>query len=144
MPRWTFELSPGTITTEEKRTIARKVTDLYIARGVPSFFINVFFHETGENDFFSGGKYLPGAVFFHMDDAIRKFPDEESRTEFIAEANEIVRPIFEPKGIKWESNIYEHPRYNWRINGMIPPVEYPEVMKEWMEKDMAVPYEGAF
>ncbi|KAF9889847.1 hypothetical protein FE257_006937 [Aspergillus nanangensis] len=143
MPRWTFETTPGTFTREEKHTIARKVTDLYTARGVPRFFINVFFHENGEDNFFSGGKYPPNAVFFHIDHAMSKLPDEEARKEFIAEANAIMKPIMDPKGMKWESNIYEHPRYNWRINGMIPPVEHPEIMKEWTEKDMPIAYEDA-
>ncbi|QKX59077.1 uncharacterized protein TRUGW13939_06207 [Talaromyces rugulosus] len=143
MPRWTFELAPNTLTKQEKGTIAKKVTELYIRRGVPSFFINVFFHENGENNFYSGGKCPPSAIFFHIDHAIRKLPDEEARKLFISEANDIVSPIFDPKGIKWESNIYEHPRYNWRINGMIPPVEHPEIMKEWITKDAPIPYEDA-
>lgn len=143
MPRWTFELAPNTLTKEEKRAIAEKVTDLYVNRGVPAFFVNVFFHENGEGNFYSGGKTPPDAVFFHIDHAIRKLPDENERTRFISEANAIVRPIFDPKGIKWESNIYEHPRENWRINGMIPPVKHPEIYKQWFEKNEAIYYEGA-
>ncbi|KAE8326491.1 putative oxalocrotonate tautomerase [Aspergillus sergii] len=144
MPRWTFYLSPNTLTQEEKGTIARKVTDLYIGYGIPAFWINVFFHETGEGNFYSGGQYPPNAVFFHMDHAAGKFDTEEVRGEFIRKVNDIVRPILDPKGIKWEYNLYEHPRHYWRINGMIPPMEYPEVLEEWREKNAPVVYEGAY
>ncbi|KAE8358945.1 putative oxalocrotonate tautomerase [Aspergillus caelatus] len=144
MPRWTFYLSPNTLTQEEKGTIARKVTDLYIGLGIPAFWINVFFHEVGEGNFYSGGKYPPNAVFFHMDHAARKIASEEVRDEFIRKVNDIVRPILDPKGIKWEYNIYEHLRDNWRINGMIPPMDHPEVLEEWRERNAPVVYEGAY
>ena len=49
MPRWTFELAPNTLTKEEKRTIAEKVTDLYVNRGVPAFFVNVFFRRGAQS-----------------------------------------------------------------------------------------------
>lgn len=79
-----------------------------------------------------------------MDHAAGKFDTEEVRHEFIRKVNDIVRPILDPKGIKWEYNLYEHPRHYWRINGMIPPMEYPEVLEAWMEKDAPVAYEGAY
>ncbi|GAD93505.1 hypothetical protein AOR_1_2252154 [Paecilomyces variotii No. 5] len=144
MPRWTFELAPNTLTKEEKGIIARNVTDLYTSYGIPAFWVNVFFHENGEYNFYSGGEYPPKAVFFHLDHAAKQVDSEEVRKQFIIKVNDIVRPIFDPKGIKWEYNIYEHPKDNWRINGMIPPVEHPEVLKKWTEKSAPIPYEGAY
>ncbi|EIT83593.1 hypothetical protein Ao3042_05139 [Aspergillus oryzae 3.042] len=66
MPRWTFYLSPKTLTQEENATIAQK------------------------GNFYSGGKYPPNAVFFHMDHAAGKFDTEEVRHEFIRKVNDIV------------------------------------------------------
>lgn len=140
MPRWTFELTPDTLSAAEKQTVAQHVTDIYVELGLPAFFVNVFFHENRVGCFFSGGKAPPNAVFFVIDHAARSFPSEEVRLAFIQRINTIMRPILAPKGIKWEYNIYEHPRDNWRVNGMIPPIDEPEVLQEWIDEDNAVPY----
>ncbi|QKX59075.1 uncharacterized protein TRUGW13939_06205 [Talaromyces rugulosus] len=135
MPRWTFELAPGTISKEDKAYLAQKITALYTDNyNIPTFWVNVFFHENGEGNFCSGGITPPNAVFFHLDHAASKIETETRRQEFIQKVNANVKPIFDAKGIKWEYNIYEHPRDNWRINDMIPPMDFPEVLKEWVER----------
>jgi hypothetical protein len=52
----------------------------------------------------------------------------------------IVEPVLAPKGVKWEYNIYEHPPDNWRVNGMVPPVQDKELWEQLMERDEAVRY----
>lgn len=141
MPRWTFETSPDTLTSPERETLATQITETYVAIGIPAFLVNVFFHELPAGKFYSGGKASPDAIFFHIDHAASGFPDEDQRLQFIARVNQIVRPILEPKNIKWEYNIYEHPRHNWRVNGMVPPVEHPEVWKQWFDRNEAVRYD---
>jgi hypothetical protein len=64
------------------------------------------------------------------------------RLNFIKKVNEIASPIL-GKGTKWEYNIYEHHRDNWRINGMIPPMDHPEVLKQWVAKNEPVQYDGS-
>lgn len=140
MPRWTFELTPGTLSGEEKATIATQATKLYTDHGIPAFLFNLFFHENPLGCFYSGGKSPPNAVFFVIDHAAREFTSEEVRLAFIERINAIVRPILEPKGVKWEYNIYEHPRNNWRVNGMVPPIDHPEVWQQWVERNEPVPY----
>lgn len=54
--------------------------------------------------------------------------------------DEIVRPLFEPRGIKWEYNVYIFPGDNWRIDGMVPPIHKPEVWTQWVEENRAVEY----
>ncbi|OBT61641.1 hypothetical protein VE03_08381 [Pseudogymnoascus sp. 23342-1-I1] len=130
MPRWTFEIIPGTLSGEEKDTIARQVTEIYTDAGLPAFWVNVFFHENPIGCFYSGGQSPPNAAFFIIDHAARSFKSEEKRLDFIGRINTIVGPIFEPKGIKWEYNVYEHPRDNWRVNGMIPPMDNPAVLQQ--------------
>ncbi|GKZ24480.1 hypothetical protein AbraIFM66951_010704 [Aspergillus brasiliensis] len=146
MPRWTFELTPDALSATERATLARQITDTYVEIGIPAFLVNVFFHELRPDCFYSGGQSPPPAIFFHIDHAAGRFSDhrlasEERRLAFIARVNQIVRPILEPKNLKWEYNIYEHPRDNWRVNGMIPPVENKEVWQQWVDKDEAVPYD---
>ncbi|KAL4796715.1 putative oxalocrotonate tautomerase [Aspergillus venezuelensis] len=140
MPRWTFETNPGALSASEKDTLAQSITSTYAELGIPAFLVNVFFHENPEGCFYSGGKTPPNTVFFVLDHAARSFPSPEVRLAFIARVNKIVRPILEPKGVKWEYNIYEHPADNWRVNGMVPPVGEEGVWGEWIERNRAVPY----
>jgi len=130
MPRWTFELIPGTLSRDEKDAIAKAVTEAYTEAGIPAFWVNVFFHENPVGCFYSGGQSPPNAIFFVIDHAARGWKSEEERLRFIDRINTIVGPILRPKGIKWEYNIYEHPAHNWRINGMVPPMNHPEALAQ--------------
>lgn len=140
MPRWTIHSVAGALSPSEKDQIAKQVTDLYTSLGLPAFFINVFFHEHSVGNFYCGGKAQHNSIFFHIDHAARNFETEEVRSAFIAKVNSIMQPILGEKKKKWEYNIYEHPRDNWRINGMVPPIDHPEILKKWVEKDEAVPW----
>jgi phenylpyruvate tautomerase PptA (4-oxalocrotonate tautomerase family) len=143
MPRWTFETTPDTLSKAEKDTLAKGITDNYVKLGIPAFLVNVFFHENRIGTFYSGGKTPPNTVFFVIDHAARSFPSEEIRLSFIDSVNAIVEPVLGPKGVKWEYNIYQHPADNWRVNGMIPPVDQEGIWKQWIDQDAAVPY-GAY
>jgi phenylpyruvate tautomerase PptA (4-oxalocrotonate tautomerase family) len=145
MPRWNLYLLEGALSRQQKDELATNVTKLYTAHGIPAFWVNVFFNEYSAEGggFYSGGKSAHDSIFFHIDHAARGFESEEQRKDFIAAVNAIVRPIFGDQSFKWEFNIYEHPAVNWRINGMIPPVHNPEVLREWTEKDAPIPYDDA-
>lgn len=140
MPRWTFEVTPDTLSKAEKDTLAQAITENYGKLGIPAFLVNVFFHENRIGTFYSGGKTPPNTVFFVIDHAARPFSSEEVRLAFIDSINATVEPILAPKGVKWEYNIYEHPAHNWRVNGMIPPVQEGEIWKEWIDQNAAVKY----
>lgn len=140
MPRWTFEVTPDTLSREEKDKLAQDITDNYVQLGIPAFLVNVFFHENRIGTFYSGGKTPPNTVFFVLDHAARSFPSEEVRLAFIDSVNRIVEPILGPKGVKWEYNIYEHPADNWRVNGMIPPVQQKDHWEQWMNQNKPVKY----
>ncbi|KAI9039609.1 uncharacterized protein KD926_009334 [Aspergillus affinis] len=140
MPRWTFEVTPDTLSKTEKDTLAQAITDNYVKHGIPPFLVNVFFHENRIGTFYSGGKTPPNTVFLVLDHAARSFPNDTVRLAFIDSVNAIVEPILGPKGVKWEYNIYEHPPDNWRVNSMIPPVQNKEVWQQWMDRNEAVRY----
>ncbi|WQF76276.1 Putative Tautomerase/MIF superfamily, tautomerase, cis-CaaD [Colletotrichum destructivum] len=44
-----------------------------------------------------------------------------------------VRPVLRPKGIRWESNIYETPRFNWRLQEMQPPDFDTDMNSKWIK-----------
>ncbi|KAL2814696.1 hypothetical protein BDW59DRAFT_167107, partial [Aspergillus cavernicola] len=87
-----------------------------------------------------GGISPPNTAFFVIDHAARPFPSGEVRLGFIDSINALVGPILGPKALKWEYNIYEHPAHNWRVNGMIPPVQEENIWQQWMERNEAVKY----
>jgi phenylpyruvate tautomerase PptA (4-oxalocrotonate tautomerase family) len=140
MPRWTVHSLEGAITREQKDSIAEQVTNLYTKMGIPAFWVNVFFHTHTLGGFYSGGKAQHNSVFFHIDHAARKWASEEERQMFLGSIDQIMRPVLGGCS-KWEFNVYWHNSDNWRINGMIPPMDRPEILKQWMETDDAIPYE---
>ncbi|KAL6232816.1 hypothetical protein BDW75DRAFT_216679 [Aspergillus navahoensis] len=137
MSRWTFEVTPDTLSRAEKDHLAKAITDNYVKLGIPTFLVNVFFHKNRIGTFYSGGKTPPNTVFFVLDHAARSFPSEEARFAFI-ESVRIVEPVLAPKGVMWEYNIYEHPPDNWRVNGMVPPIQDKDLWEQWMKRDEAV------
>jgi phenylpyruvate tautomerase PptA (4-oxalocrotonate tautomerase family) len=144
MPRWNIYTLEGTISRQDKDKLAEQITALYVDLGIPAFLVNVFFHEMPISRFYSGGKAEHNSVCLYIDHAARNFDTEpkDMRLNFIKKVNEIASPIH-GKGTKWEYNIYDHPRDNWRINGMIPPMDYPEVLKEWIAKNDPFQYDGS-
>ncbi|CAG9950236.1 unnamed protein product [Clonostachys rosea f. rosea IK726] len=139
MPRWTLEINSGTFSKSEKQEIANEVTKIYMDLGSPKFWVNVFFHEHDPENFYIGTKSCNN-VFVVINHAARPFDSEEQRLGFLDRANTILKTFLEPKGLGWEFNVHEHPAVNWRINGLIPPVAHPEVLKEWVDKNEAIPY----
>ncbi|KAF2164371.1 hypothetical protein M409DRAFT_56644 [Zasmidium cellare ATCC 36951] len=135
MPRWNFELTKDVLTQPEKQQLATDITNLYYEKGLPKFLINVIYNEHPVGGYFAGAKSPAKAVFFIISHAARAFPDEESALQFHKEVDDIIRPLLEPKGLKWECNIYEQSSYHWRVNGVRPPVMGSDGMKKWVEED---------
>lgn len=142
MPRWNFYIMKGTLTRADKDKVATQVTKVYTDLGLPAFLVNVFFDEHEESQFYSGGKTPAPAAFFTITHAARDFSSEEERKRFHEDVDKIVRPVFEPKGVKWEYNVYIFPATNWRVDGMVPPVDKPDVFKQWFDENRPVPYEA--
>lgn len=43
----------------------------------------------------------------------------------------VLRPILKPKGVEWESAIYEANRDLWRVNGLVPPPTGSNMERKW-------------
>ncbi|KAA8647679.1 hypothetical protein EYZ11_006876 [Aspergillus tanneri] len=140
MPRWTFHLSSGILSDLQKDQLANAITEIYTNIGFPAFWVNVFFNESPTRGYYVGGKHKHRSVFLIVDHAAQSFGSEETRLNFLASIDKIVRPIFEPQNIDWELNVYEHPSDNWRINGMIPPVGNPVMLEKWVQANKPVPF----
>ncbi|KAI1385717.1 putative oxalocrotonate tautomerase [Hypoxylon trugodes] len=139
MPRWTFDITLGLLTADEKKTLATSITKIYTDLGFPQFWVNVFFHETKPENFYTGLE-SGNHAFFVINHAAKTFESEEQRLWFHDLVASTVKPIFDPKDIHWEYNIYQHPADNWRVQGMIPPVHNPDALKQWVEQNKTIPY----
>jgi len=56
MPLWRIFAHPQTFSPSQRAALATKVTELYVSRGLPAFYVNVIFLDVGDNQVFVGGE----------------------------------------------------------------------------------------
>ncbi|KAM6527466.1 hypothetical protein FSOLCH5_003536 [Fusarium solani] len=105
MPRWVFQHTKGAFTHEDKEKLAKGMANIYTTFGLPAFFA----HPAHDSVTIS---------IYHAAANIRTGFEGESLMKAL---DDVVRPVLKPKGLKWESNVYETPREWWRLQGMAPP-----------------------
>ncbi|KAI0174690.1 putative oxalocrotonate tautomerase enzyme-domain-containing protein [Pestalotiopsis sp. NC0098] len=121
MPKWVFHHTVDAFSAEEKREIAEGMTKIYSSVGLPPFYSNTHFIEFEPENIYCGG-----------------VPQKSVTTIAIYHANP------KPKGIKWESAIYEGDIEHWRINGLIPPAQGSEMEKKWFDANAITDEEELF
>lgn len=133
MPKWVFHHTVDAFSAEEKRTIAEGMTKLYSSVGLPPFYSNTHFIEFEPENIYCGGvpqKSVTTVAIYHV---ARTFGSPQIQDFFMKALDDVLRPILKPKGIKWESAIYEGDIEYWRINGLIPPAQGSEMEKKWFD-----------
>ncbi|UPK97406.1 hypothetical protein LCI18_008341 [Fusarium solani-melongenae] len=121
MPKW------------DKEKLTKGISNIYMAFDLPGFFTHVQFISFGSDDFWSGGEPAHNSVtisIYHAAANIRNAPEGES---FLKALDDVVHPVLKPKGIRWESNVYETPRDYWRLQGMAPPDFNTEMLQRWIK-----------
>ncbi|KXH62550.1 hypothetical protein CNYM01_01761 [Colletotrichum nymphaeae SA-01] len=135
MPKWTFNCNVGVFTAAEKKQIAEGMTKLYTSVGLPAFYCHTHFIELAPENMYAGGetpKALTTVSIYHI---ARGFDTPQVEAFFFKALDDILRPILKPKGVEWESGIYEARRELWRINGLVPPETGSEMEKKWAEEN---------
>lgn len=136
MPRWLFQHTKDAFTLEDKEKLARGMSSIYTTFGLPAFFAHVQFVELGSDDFWSGGVQPdhPSTTIsiYHAAANIRNPPEGQA---FLKALDDVVRPVLKPKGIRWESNVYETPRDLWRLQGMAVPDFDSEMLGRWIKNN---------
>ncbi|KAL6246683.1 hypothetical protein RBB50_005990 [Rhinocladiella similis] len=147
MPLWRIFSHPQTFTLDQRSALAKKVTDLYMSRGLPAFYVNVIFIDVDEKATFIGGEPRSNFVRIAVEQIARTMasPDTEQgqkqRTAWMDMINDTLKSsIIDRKELDWELHIYETPRDLWRVQGMDPPPAFSDAEKEWTEKNKPVPY----
>ncbi|KAJ5824690.1 Tautomerase [Penicillium robsamsonii] len=138
MPAWYIKHSRNTITALEKEQLAKSITRLYVSYGLPAFYVQVHFTEDIPGTAFVGGEphsNFAAVTIYHV---ARAFKSDESKQRFLTNVDEILNPVFEPKGMEWEYWVTEVSRDLWKINGLVPPQSGSEGEKKWVELNKAV------
>jgi hypothetical protein len=53
-----------------------------------------------------------------------------------------LKPFIADQGFDWEYSVEEADRELWKISGMVPPMPGTEAEKEWVRRNVAVPFEA--
>lgn len=138
MPLWTVYHPPGAFTDEDKRQLAREITDIY-APFMPRFFVGIAFQALQPADFYVGGQPAERFVRFVLEHIAREFPNLEASRRFIDRVNQVIRPYVADRGLDWEIHIDETPFDLWSINGFYPPREGTPDEKRWMADNRPSP-----
>jgi len=56
MPLWRIFSHPSIFTSSQKQSLSKAITDLYVSRGLPPFYVVVVFIDADEKGFFVGGE----------------------------------------------------------------------------------------
>lgn len=133
MPKWVFQVTKGALTREDKQKLARGMSNIYTTYGLPAFFAHTHFIEFGPDDFWSGGEAVELSATISIYHAAANVRNKEEGEAFLKALDDVVRPVLKPKGIRWESNVYETPRDFWRLQGMDPPDFNSDMLKRWVK-----------
>jgi hypothetical protein len=135
MPKWVFHHTKGAFTREDKQKIAEGASKIYTTYGLPAFYAHVHFFELGSDDIWNGGKPSQSFTTISIYHAAANARNDEEGERFLKALDDVVRPVLKPKGIKWESNVYETPRFFWRLQGMAPPGFEDAMHKRWVAEN---------
>ncbi|KAJ5156940.1 uncharacterized protein N7482_008040 [Penicillium canariense] len=122
--------SPDILSGAEKEHLARTITNFYVSKGLPAFYVRVHFTEDAPGTAFIGGENhtnYAGITIYHL---ARTFQSDEARQRFLSGVDKIPNPVFAPKGMDWEYFITESSRDLWRMNGLVPPEAGSDSEKE--------------
>jgi phenylpyruvate tautomerase PptA (4-oxalocrotonate tautomerase family) len=140
MPVWDIKHSPNTITPGEKEQLAKSITNLYVSKGLPAFYVQVHFSEDVPGTAFVGGEQHPNFAAVTIYHVARSFKTDEHKQKFLSGVDEILNPMFAPKGMDWEYFIAEASRDLWKMNGLVPPMPGSEGEKLWAQHNKAIAF----
>ncbi|WP_156759907.1 tautomerase family protein [Microbacterium karelineae] len=142
MPYFKISTPIGAYTDEDKQAIAKAITDactLYVQ--IPAFFVNVYFDEIAPNNTYTGGESRDNFVRIMADTSARQMPTAEMRAGAMSVLVEAMRPFIQDRGYHSEINLDETPLDLWRVDGIVAPVDSPEIFDRWIKENRAVPWE---
>ncbi|CAF0958276.1 unnamed protein product [Adineta steineri] len=117
--------------TSDKQKISERITALYTDVGLPAFYVVVLFTPVESESFFVSGKPTDKFVRVVVQHLARQIPNEEGKKQFSEKYENVLAPFV---------HVEEVPPDMWRENGLIPPIKFPEIEKEWARQNKPIPY----
>jgi phenylpyruvate tautomerase PptA (4-oxalocrotonate tautomerase family) len=160
MPLWQLFTPKDAFTSEEKRDLAERITNVYtgpkaiesIGFSLPRFYTSVVFHEFDAHSFFVGGeprdKFIQIEVV-HIARVTETVADqlsisvEELLAGWFVMVEEALKPYIADRGYECEFHTEDAPHETWRIDGLEPPPPDSEAEKRWAKDNKSSPYTAA-
>jgi phenylpyruvate tautomerase PptA (4-oxalocrotonate tautomerase family) len=142
MPIWHVHYPKGVYDAQDRQAFAGKVTDLYVERALPRFYVSVVFHELVPDEFFVGGEPAERFVRISIDQIALQTPDPERRKQWMNVVNRWMAPFLEERGLHSEIHIDNTPREFWTIDGIFPPPAGSADERRWIEENKPSPLIG--
>ncbi|KAI5373638.1 hypothetical protein J4E82_007686 [Alternaria postmessia] len=158
MPLWVFYHPPNTFTDPAtKKALAKVLTDGYASVGLPRSYVVVLFQPIESDSYYIGGVARPSPdvpankpgpdstrpfIRIKIEHFARPDPSEKSKKRFLRWADATLKPFIADQGYDWEYSVEEADRSQWKINGIVPPLEGTEAEKEWAKTNMITPFES--
>jgi len=88
----------------DKAGLAEAITNLYISRGLPAFYVVVLYIPFENDSFYVGGKPTNNFIRIVSQHLARQFPDDAAKNAFMERFDTILAPFIKDKGVDWEVN----------------------------------------
>jgi phenylpyruvate tautomerase PptA (4-oxalocrotonate tautomerase family) len=75
MPLWRVFSNPSIFSADQRRGLAKAITDLYVRVGLPAFYVNVIFIDVAEDHLWIGGEPKKNFVRIAVEQIARTMAD---------------------------------------------------------------------
>jgi phenylpyruvate tautomerase PptA (4-oxalocrotonate tautomerase family) len=140
MPLWKVYHPVGAFTAEDKKTLAKQVTEVYASIPIPKFYVVFIFEEVAKDSCFVGGEPHNKFVRFKIDQIARTLPGPVIREWWTRTLDEVIAPFVKDRGYDWEISIDETPSDLWSLHGELAPPFESVAEKRWVKENKASPY----
>ena len=93
MPFWKVYHTVGAFTAEDKKMLAKQVTEVYASIPIPKFYVVFIFEEVAKDSCFVGGEPHNKFVRFKIDHIARTLPTPVLREWWIRTLHEVIAPF---------------------------------------------------
>ena len=138
MPLWKVYHPEGAFSSDEKKSMAGAITDVY-GRVMPRFYVNVLFEAVPAGSLYIGGELHTNFVRITVEHIARAFTSDKAKAGFMKHMNKVLKPWIEDRGFDWEMHVDETPFELWTVQGHFPPREGTEDEKRWIAENRPSP-----
>jgi phenylpyruvate tautomerase PptA (4-oxalocrotonate tautomerase family) len=140
MPLWKVYHPTNAFSTEDKKELAERITNVYAGVPIPKFYAVVIFEEVEKGNCFVGGVQNDKFIRFKVDQIARTLPGLIIREWWMRTLDEVIAPFVKERGFDWEISIDETPFDLWSLQGELPPPFESVGEKRWVAENKASPY----